>query len=202
LAGVARAVGSALWPGLSADRESAGWDALALGGPAPARWAWRRLPWLAGLYALVVVIAAAGGVINSSHRGNGGVAFLLLLPFVGGLALAARRPRDGWRVVTLWLLVTPFLVAPPARPVPPLEAWRWCLWVPALLLVGMAGPGPVVAAVGVVSALVLLALTLLTSWPVDPGYLTLSVAGVAVALVVGASVGAGVTSRRARRCSA
>jgi hypothetical protein len=149
LAGVARAVGSALWPGLSADRESAGWDALALGGPAPARWAWRRLPWLAGLYALVVVIAAAGGVINSSHRGNGGVAFLLLLPFVGGLALAARRPRDGWRVV----------------------------------------------------ALVLLALTLLTSWPVDPGYLTLSVAGAAVALVVGASVGAGVTSRRARRCS-
>ncbi|GAA5168175.1 hypothetical protein GCM10023321_61860 [Pseudonocardia eucalypti] len=115
--------------------------ALALGGvlwPGPEQFGpprlRRRLPWLTGLYAVIVCISAAGAELNDSRRMVGGVAFLLMLPLIAGLALAGRRPLDGWRLVTLWLLVLPFLVPPPAPPVPPLEAWsgacgcRPCCW--------------------------------------------------------------------------
>lgn len=181
--------------------------ALALGGvlwPGPEQFGpprlRRRLPWLTGLYAVIVCISAAGAELNDSRRMVGGVAFLLMLPLIAGLALAGRRPLDGWRLVTLWLLVLPFLVPPPAPPVPPLEAWAWCLWVPALLLAGIGRPGRSGAdavAVGGVGLLVLIALSLLTPWPVDLGYLGLSVGGMLVPLLVGASIGARLNSRRA-----
>ena len=157
----------------------------------------RRLPWLAALYALIVITSAAGAVLNDSHRMVGGIAFLLLLPYVAGLWLAARRPLDGWRLVSLLLLVTPFVLPPPVAPVPPLEPWQWCLWVPVLLLAGMGRPARDAAAVGGVSALLLVALTWLTPWPVQSAALPLSVLALAVPLVIGASVGARWSARRA-----
>lgn len=157
----------------------------------------RRLHRLTALYALIVITAASGAVLNDSHRMVGGTAFLLLLPYVAGLWLAARRPLDGWRLVSLWLLVTPFLIPPPAAPVPALEPWQWCLWVPVLLLAGMGRPARDAAAVGGASAVLLVALTWLTPWPVQAAELPLAVLGVAVPLVIGASIGARWSAQRA-----
>ncbi|MBB6379859.1 signal transduction histidine kinase [Pseudonocardia eucalypti] len=72
--------------------------------------------------------------------------------------------------------------------------------MPALLLAGIGRPGRSGAdavAVGGVGLLVLVALSLLTPWPVDLGHLGLSVGGMLVPLLVGASIGARLNSRRA-----
>ncbi|WP_156994202.1 sensor histidine kinase [Pseudonocardia acaciae] len=192
LARLARPLAEVVWPGLEPHR---GWPGRA--SHRLTRLLWRWLPWLGGLYGLIVAISAAGGVINDGHRLVGGVAFLYLLPAAAGVALATRRALDGWRLVTLFLLVFPFLVPPPGPPVPPLEPWEWCLWMPVLLLVGVARPGRETVAVGVVSGVLLGALTLLTPWPVDPGLLVVSLFLMALPLVVGASVGARMSSQRA-----
>lgn len=158
----------------------------------------RFLPVLTGVYGLIVVIAASGAVLNDRGSGvPGGVAFLLLLPCVAGLALAGRRPVDGWQLVTLWLLVIPFVIAPPPGEVPPLEPWQWCLWVPVVLLAAWAGPGSITAGLGIAVGLVLVVLTWLTPWPVDSALLPVSVLGIAVPLVIGASLGARWNARRA-----
>ncbi len=181
-------VAGVVWSG--ADGHGSRW-------PSPgSSWVLRLLPWLTGLYGLIVVIAAPGGVLNNRGGMPGGVAFLLLLPCVAGLALAGRRPLDGWRLVTLWLLVSPFLLAPPPEPVPLLEPWQWCLWIPALLLAAWAGSGPTAAGLGIVSGLALVALTLLTPWPVHLGYLPGPLLLMVVPLVIGASLAARWDARR------
>ena len=191
LAASGRALAGVLWP--RAERPHP-WFARAGTGRGRLR---RLLPWLTALYAVIVIASASGAVINDSHRMVGGTAFLLLLPYVAGLWLAARRPLDGWRLVSLWLLVTPFLIPPPAAPVPPLEPWQWCLWVPVLLLAAMGRPARDAAAVGGAGALLLAALTWLTPWPVRAAELPLSVLGLAVPLVIGASIGARWSAQRA-----
>ena len=189
LRALARLLVAVLWRG--ADGGETRW-------PAPGLWRpLRLLPWLTGLYGLIVVIATSGAVLNDRGGMPGGVAFLLLLPCVGGLALAGWRPLDGWRLVTLWLLVIPFLFSPPSGDVPPLEAWQWCLWVPVVLFAAWAAPGPIVAGLGIVVGLVLVALTWFTPWPVNAGGLPISVLGIGVPLVIGASLGARWDARRA-----
>lgn len=186
---VQAALVAVVWP--AADSGASRW---------PGRGSWwplRLLPWVTGLYGLIVVIAASGAVLNNRGGMPGGVAFLLLLPCVAGLALAGRRPLDGWRLVTLWLLVIPFLINPAPGAGSPLEPWQWCLWVPVVLFAAWAGPGPVVAGLGIVVGLVLVALTWLTPWPADPAYLLVSLLGIGVPLVIGASLGARWDARRA-----
>src|SRR3954451_19811891 len=66
--------------------------------PPWARWPWavRLLPVATGLYATIVAISAAPSVFDNRFGTNGGIAFLLLLPAVAGLAAAPSRPLDGW----------------------------------------------------------------------------------------------------------
>jgi hypothetical protein len=186
LRAVPRLLVAVLWP--RADGGESRW-------PSPG--SRRPLPWLTGLYGLIVVIAASGAVLNNRGGMSGGVSFLLLLPCVGGLALAGRRPLDGWRLVTLWLLVIPFLINPPPGDVPALEPWQWCLWVPVVLFAAWAAPGPVVAGLGIVIRLALVALTWFTPWPVNAAHLLISMLGMGVPLVIGASLGARWDARRA-----
>src|SRR3954466_8943529 len=96
------------------------------------RWAVRLIPAALGLYGLIVGIAAAGAVINGRAGTNGGVAFLVLLPVVAGLAVAPVRPLDGWLLVTGWLVVLRFLLPPATMHVVVLEPWAWLLWIPVL----------------------------------------------------------------------
>ena len=110
---------------------------------------------LLGLYGTVVAIAVSGGVLNGRDGLPGGVAFLYLLPVVGGLVLAAHRPLDGWRAVTGWLLVLTFLLPAPAGLVPLLEPWSWLFWLPVLLLAAWAARGTALVGVAVVSYLAL-----------------------------------------------
>ncbi|WP_051341668.1 sensor histidine kinase [Pseudonocardia spinosispora] len=193
LVSAARPVGAVLWP--SRNRPDRYWT-----GPAQGRWRvrlWRALPWLTGLYGLITIGAASGAVINDQHRMVGGVAFLLLLPFVGGSALCTRRPLDAWRAVTLWVLVVPYLIAAPVAPVPLLEPWEWCIWVPVLLCAGAGRSGRDAVGLGLVGTAVLILLATIGPWPVELGYLPLSVGGMIVPLVVGASIGARLGSERA-----
>jgi signal transduction histidine kinase len=159
------------------------------------------LPWLTGSrkadrallavvasYALIVAITAAGNVLNDSGRANGGVAFLLLLPLPIGTVLTVHRPLDGWRLTTIWLILTPFLVQPPERDVPLLEPWQWCFWLPVLLATAWAVRPRATVAVGVLSLLVVATMPGWSPWTPDAD--VSGVLGVVAPLVVGASLGA------------
>lgn len=151
---------------------------------------------VAALYGLLVAVVTAGAVINDAGRANGGVAFLLLLPYPIAIALAVRRPLDGWRLTTVWLVVTPFLIPPPVEDIPLLEPWQWCFWCPVLLATAWALSARAAVVVGAVSLLLLGTSLGWSPWTPDPELLTPSVLGVVVPLVVGASLEARGRARR------
>jgi hypothetical protein len=122
------------------------------------RWLVRLLHAASGLYGLIVVIAAAGAVLNGRAGTNGGLAFLLLLPAVAGLAVAPSRPLDGWLLVTGWLVVLRFVLPAPTMHVLVLESWGWLLWIPVLILAEWSARGRVVLGVPLVSAAALFVL--------------------------------------------
>ena len=165
-----------------------------------ARWArprsrlLRAVPWLLGLYGVIVAIAVAGGVLN--ERMVGGVGFLLLLPLPAALALGPRRPLDAWRIGTAWMIVLPYLLPPPV-PAPAVEVWGWLLWAPLLLLGAWGAPGRTTIGVALVSGLAVVVLTVGTPWPVPVGGLGVTLLGVALPLVLGAALGARWDTRRA-----
>ena len=162
-------------------------------GPLPwtprSRRARRLLSAAVGGYGLVVAIAASSA-LDDQGRLAGGLAFLWVLPMVLALVLTLRRPLDGWRLTTLWLVLTPFLVPGTPVPGPLLETWEWCLWVPVLLAVGWALPRRVAAGVGLASGIVLVLLTFGTPWVVQGGRMEVSVLAVAAVLLLGMSLGA------------
>ncbi|WP_103381520.1 sensor histidine kinase [Pseudonocardia dioxanivorans] len=183
-----RAVAAVIWQGPRSD----------------ARWPYprgRRLTrWLTVLfvvYGLIVAGAAAGAVFNDDARMVGGLAFLMLLPFVAALWLVNRRPLDAWRLMAAWVLVLPFLVGPPVPSVPVLEVWEWLFVVPVVLLAAWAGPAGVSLAVGGLTVALLGVLTLVSPWPVEASYLWGSVLVVAVVVAVGMAFGARWDARRA-----
>ena len=141
------------------------------------------------VYALVVAIVVAGRVLNDSGRANGGVAFLLLLPLPVAVVLAVRRPLDGWRLSTVWLIATPFLVQGPSGDVSLLEPWQWCFWCPVLLAAAWAVPPRDAVVVGALSLFVVLTLPGWSPWTPQLVFVP-AVLGVGVPLVVGASLGA------------
>ena len=169
-------------------------------GPLPwgnrSRLARRLLVGALTLYGLLVVVAASNSM-SVSGRSDGVLVFVWGLPMVAALVLTVRRPLDGWRLLTLWLVLTAYLLEPPAQVGPLLEAWQWCLWVPVLLAAGWALPRRTAFGVGLASALVLVLLRYGTTWPVGPGYLQVSLLAVAAVLLVGMSLGARWDARRA-----
>ncbi|WP_457075296.1 sensor histidine kinase [Modestobacter sp. SYSU DS0290] len=157
----------------------------------------RRLLTAAVAFYGLVVLLAANGVQLDAGQAPAGLAFLWCLPMVAALVLTLRRPLDGWRLMTLWLLLTPFVLQPPAGPTSLLAPWEWCLWVPVLLAVGWALPRGTAVVVGVLSGLVLLFRRFGTTWEVGAGYLQVSLLAVAAVLIVGMSMGARWDARRA-----
>ncbi|GEL26263.1 hypothetical protein PSU4_52170 [Pseudonocardia sulfidoxydans NBRC 16205] len=174
-------------------------------GPRPdARWPYPRsrrlIRWLTVVfvgYGLIVAVSAAGAIFNDDNRMVGGIAFLMLLPFVAALWLANRRPMDAWRLMAVWVVVVPFLVGPPVPTVPVLEVWEWLFVIPVVLMAAWAGPAPVSLGVGILTALLLGVVTFLTPWPVDAGLLWVSVLVVGVVVMVGMAFGARWDARRA-----
>src|SRR3954451_3713354 len=151
-----------------------------------------------GLYGLIVAIAASGAVLNDRGGVPGGLSFLYLLPLVAGLAVAPRRPLDGWLVVTCWMVVLRIiLLAAPPDPMPVLEVWNWLFWVPVLLLAGWAARGRALAGVVLVSGVALLLCGVWQPHAVQPGSRIPSFIGLAVPLVVGAALGARQRARTA-----
>jgi signal transduction histidine kinase len=151
-----------------------------------------------GLYGLIVAIAASGAVLNDRGGVPGGLSFLYLLPLVAGLAVAPRRPLDGWLVVTCWMVVLRIiLLPPPPDPMPVLEVWNWLMWVPVLLLAGWAARGRALAGVVLVSGVALFLCGVWQPYAVDSGTRIPSFIGMAVPLVVGAALGARQRARTA-----
>jgi signal transduction histidine kinase len=155
----------------------------------------RLVPWVTGLYGVIVAIAVAGGVLN--ERMTGGIAFLYLLPMAGALALAPRRPLDAWRVGTAWLIVLAFLLVPPPAPAPALEVWGWLLWGPLLLLGAWGAPGRTTLGVALVSGLAVVVLVVATPADVPLGELGVTLFAIAFPLGAGAALGARWDTRRA-----
>ncbi|WP_344417244.1 sensor histidine kinase, partial [Pseudonocardia ailaonensis] len=181
-----RALASALWAGsgrgrwVGADRRR------------------RALPWVMLVLGLGIAVAAAGSEFAPDRGVSPTPAFLVMLPGVAAFALVTARPLDAWRLGTLWVLVLPFVLPAPAPGgSPPLEWWAWLLWVPVLLLAAWAAPGLATLGAGIVSALVMAVLCLLTPWPVAASALPLSLLTVVVALGLGAALGARWDARRA-----
>ncbi|NEK57358.1 two-component sensor histidine kinase [Geodermatophilus sabuli] len=164
-----------------------------LAGP---RWLRRAVPVAAALYALVVAIAASS-LVNDSGRMTGGLFFLLELPAVAGVAVAAHRPLDGWRTVTVWLVLVQFVLPKSDAALPPLEPWEWCLWVPVLLAVAWTSSRLVTVAVAVVSLLALGLVGLQHFWPQQPGSLVVPLALLLLPLALGAALGSRWDARRA-----
>ncbi|MGY1749716.1 sensor histidine kinase [Modestobacter sp. SYSU DS0511] len=164
--------------------------------PTRSRRARRLLTAAVALYGLVVALAANSVQIDAG-RAAGGLAFLWCLPMVAALVLTLRRPLDGWRLMTLWLLLTPYVLEPPPGPTPLLEPWEWCLWVPVLLAVGWALPRGTAVVVGVLSGFVLLVRRFGTTWEVGPGHLQVSLLALVALLLIGVSMGARWDARRA-----
>ena len=150
-----------------------------------------------GLYGLIVCIAAAGAVLND--RGiQGGLAFLYLLPAAAGLAVAPRRPLDGWLIVTAWMVVLRILlIPPPPYPVPVLEPWNWLLWGPVLLLGAWAARGRALVGVVLVSWLAWFLCGAWQPYAVLPGSRLPSLIGLTAPLVLGAALGARQRARAA-----
>lgn len=188
---------------------SAVWQAvLAAVRPQASAWSlpWARVPWstrlapaVLGLYGTIVAIAVAGSLLNGRGGLAGGLAFLLLLPAAFGLAVAPRRPLDGWLLVTCWLVVIRFLIAPPTHPVVVLEVWAWLLWLPALLMAAWAARGRAAVGVVLVSVLALLASAVATPWPVEPHSVTPALVLTALPLTLGAALGGRQRARTALR---
>jgi signal transduction histidine kinase len=150
-----------------------------------------------GLYGVIVAIATAGAVLDGS-RLVGGLAFLYLLPAAWGVAIAPRRPLDGWLVVTCWMVVLRIgLIPAPSYPVPGLEPWNWLFWVPVLLLAGWAARGRVLVGVALVSAVALFVCGVWEPYVMSPRSELPSFIGLAVPLVVGAAFGARQRARTA-----
>ena len=93
------------------------------------RWLIRLLTLLCTAYALEV----AGASSSTVYDGNGVAYFFCLLPAVGALAVAPRRPLDAWLVVTGVVVVLQFAGTP--------MQWIWMLWIPALLLAAATARG-------------------------------------------------------------
>ncbi|MGD9989672.1 sensor histidine kinase [Pseudonocardia sp.] len=149
------------------------------------------------VHGLIVAIAAAGAVFNEDRRMVGGLAFLMLLPFVLALWLANRRPMDAWRLMAVWVIVLPFLVGPPVPTVPVLEVWEWLLVLPVVLMAAWAGPAAVSLGVGVLTCVLIVVVTVVGPWPRDASYLLVSVVVVAATVAVGMAFGARWDARRA-----
>jgi DNA-binding NarL/FixJ family response regulator/signal transduction histidine kinase len=159
----------------------------------------RLAPAVLGLYGTIVAIAVAGSLLNGRGGLAGGLAFLLLLPAAFGLAVAPRRPLDGWLLVTCWLVVIRFLIAPPTHSVVVLEVWAWSLWLPALLMAAWAARGRAAVGVVLVSVLALLASAVATPWPVEPHSVTPALVLTAIPLTLGAALGGRQRARTALR---
>lgn len=174
-------------------------------GPRPdARWPYprgRRLTrWLTVVfvvYGLIVAVAAAGAIFNDGNRMVGGIAFLMLLPFVVALWLANRRPMDAWRLMAVWVILVPWLVGPPTPTVPVLEVWEWLFVIPVVLMAAWAGPAAVSLGVGVLTIAVLFVVTFVPPWPTDATLLWASALVVAVIVAIGMAFGARWDARRA-----
>ncbi|RTL66594.1 MAG: hypothetical protein EKK42_17280 [Pseudonocardiaceae bacterium] len=169
-----------------------------------ARWPYprsRRLTrWLTVVFVvhgLVVAVASAGAIFNDDRRMVGGLAFLMLLPFVLALWLANRRPMDAWRLMAVWVIVVPFLVGPPVPTVPVLEVWEWLFVIPVVLMAAWAGPAAVSLGVGVLTCVVLVVVTFFTPWAHDVSLLPVSMAVVAGTVAIGMAFGARWDARRA-----
>jgi signal transduction histidine kinase len=163
------------------------------------RWLVRLVPVVAGLYAIIVAISASGAVLDGRYGTNGGIAFLLLLPAVVGVAAAPVRPLDGWLVVTGWLFVLRYLLPGPLHTVLVHEIWGWLFWVPSLLFAAWAARGRVALGVPLVSALALLASAVLTPWPVELHAITPALVLTAVPLALGSALGLRQSARTAVR---
>jgi signal transduction histidine kinase len=179
-AGVGRALIDVLWAGTGPPRPP--WIT-------GARRPDRALLGAVALYGLIVAVVASGPVINDAGRAEGGLAFLLLLPHTIALVVAVHRPLDGWRLATIWLVVTPFLIGPPHGDVPLLEPWQWCFWIPVLLATAWAVRPRATVAVGALSLLVVVTMPGWSPWTPDTDVVSAAL-GVLVPLVVGASLGA------------
>ena len=146
---------------------------------------------LLGLHGLVVSLYAASAVLNGRGGLAGGWVFLLLLPVAAALALAPRRPLDGWLVVTGWLLgLHLFLLPASPDPGPVLDLWAWLLWMPVLVLAGWAARGPELTGVVLLSAAALLALSALRPLVLEEDATIGSIFTLGVPLAVGAALGA------------
>jgi signal transduction histidine kinase len=156
----------------------------------------RYLPWLFGAYGVIVAVSVAGASLNERGGQPGGVGFLLLLPLAAALALAPSRPLDAWRGGTVWLIVVPYLLAPP-QPAVAVEPWGWLLWGPLLLLGMWGAPGRGRPGVAAVSGLAGVALVFGTPWPVPADELGVTGLGIAVPLVLGTALGSRWDARRA-----
>jgi signal transduction histidine kinase len=163
-------------------------------GPPPpwsgaARRADRALRSTVALYALIVSLTVSSRVFSDGGRADGGLAFLLLVPFPLATILVVRRPLDGWRLTLVWLVLTPFLLEPPEQLATPLEPWQWFFLCPVLLAVAWAVRPRQTVAVGAVTLLVLVSMPAWSPW-LRGADGPATVLGVVVPLVVGASLGA------------
>ena len=147
----------------------------------------------------IVAVEAAGAVFNGRFGTNGGVAFLLLLPAVLGVAAAPIRPLDGWLVVTGWLFLLRFLLPGPLQASLVLEPWGGLLWIPTLLLAAWAARGRAAVGVPLVSGAALLAFAVLTPWSVDLNAIVPAFVLAALPLGLGAALGYRQIARTALR---
>ncbi|MGY1846950.1 histidine kinase [Blastococcus sp. SYSU DS1021] len=192
---------------MTATGASGAWSAvLAAVRPEQPAWSapWSRLPRagtvvpaLFGLYGLVVAIAVSSAVLNERGGLLGGVAFLYLLPAALGLAVAPRRPLDGWLAVTCWLVVLRLLVPAPPERLPVVEVWHWLFWLPVLLLAAWAARGRALLGVALVSVVALLLFGIIDAEAVDAGSWSTALVGVAIPLVLGGALGARQRARAA-----
>ncbi|MGY2128513.1 sensor histidine kinase [Blastococcus sp. SYSU DS0617] len=186
---------------------SGAWSAvLAAVRPQPAAWSapWSQIsqarvvvPVLFGLYGLVVAIATATAVLNERGGLLGGLAFLYLLPAVLGLAVAPRRPLDGWLAVTCWLVVLRWLIPTSPERLPVMEVWNWLFWLPVLLLAAWAARGRALLGVALISLGALILCGIVDPGAVEPGSWPTALVGLAVPLVLGAALGARQRARAA-----
>ncbi|TYP90810.1 sensor histidine kinase [Blastococcus xanthinilyticus] len=192
---------------MSATGASGAWSAvLAAVRPEHQAWSapWSRLPRastvvpaLFGLYGLVVAIATASAVLNGRGGLLGGVAFLYLLPAVLGLAVAPRRPLDGWLAVTCWLVVLRLLVPAAPEQLPVMETWHWLLWLPVLLLAAWAARGRALLGVALISLAALIACAIVDPLAVDAGSWSTALVWLGAPLVLGSALGARQRARSA-----
>ncbi|WP_222193035.1 sensor histidine kinase [Modestobacter italicus] len=153
----------------------------------------RTLPWLAAVYGTVVTLGATNEVSGPGSGSDWRALILMVLPAVVGLVLTMRRPHDGWRVTTGWLVVLAFIVQSPGDSgLPP---WHWLLWIPVLLVAAWSAEGSTAVGTWLGSLLAVLVIAGLTSWRLDGGWLLPTLILTMAPLALGSALGA---RRRAR----